>query len=358
METSQNHGKEVKKLKTLRAGRWMLSVLGLVVIVYGLYLVLDTFFNYSHNETTNDAQIEQYISPVNVRVPGYIKKINFTEYQFVHKGDTLLVVEDREYKIRLMEAQAALKDASSGKEVIGNSLNTSKSNASVFDASIQEAEVRIEKLKRDYNRYTNLLERKAATPIQVDQIKTELDMAQARLAALKQQKKTAYSSVKEVTERQGNAEAAIMRATAAKEMAELNLSYTVVLAPCDGYLGRRTLEERQLVNAGQTVTYIIPNTPKWVIANYKEKQIEHLSVGQKVRISVDAIHDKEFTGRITEISKATGSKYSLIPTDNSAGNFVKIQQRVPVRIAFENLSKEDNEKLSAGMMAIVSTQKD
>lgn len=130
----------------------------------------------------------------------------------------------------------------------------------------------------------------------------------------------------------------------------------MVVAPCDGKLGRRTLEEGQYITAGQTVTYILPDTQKWVIANYKETQVENLKVGQEVRIAVDAISDREFTGKITAISGATGSKYSLVPTDNSAGNFVKIQQRIPVRIEFTDLSKEDNDRLAAGMMVVVKAK--
>ena len=139
-------------------------------------------------------------------------------------------------------------------------------------------------------------------------------------------------------------------------MARLNLSYTVVVAPCDGKLGRRAIEEGQMVNAGQTITNIIPDTQKWIIANYKEKQIENLHVGQEVEITVDALKDRTFKGRITAISGATGSKYSLVPTDNSAGNFVKIQQRIPVRIDFDGLAAEDHERLAAGMMVVVKAK--
>ncbi len=173
---------------------------------------------------------------------------------------------------------------------------------------------------------------------------------------MKRQQKAALSGVNEVSHRRENTEAAIQRATAALEMARLNLSYTVVVAPCDGKLGRRTLEEGQFITAGQTITYILPDTQKWIIANYKETQIENLHLGQEVVITVDAISDKEFKGKITAISGATGSKYSLVPTDNSAGNFVKIQQRIPVRIDFTDLSKEDNSSLAAGMMVIVKAK--
>ena len=160
-----------------------------------------------------------------------------------------------------------------------------------------------------------------------------------------------------MTTRKQNVEAAIERAQAAVEMAKLNLSYCVVVAPCNGKLGRRSIEEGQMVNAGTTITYIVPDNQKWVVANFKETQIEHLYIGQKVRISVDAMHDKEFEGTVTAISGATGAKYSLVPTDNSAGNFVKIQQRVPVRIDFTNISKDDNARLAAGMMVIVKAQR-
>ena len=139
------------------------------------------------------------------------------------------------------------------------------------------------------------------------------------------------------------------------QLARLNLSYTVVTAPCDGSLGRRSIEEGQLVNAGQTLT-TIPDTRKWVVANYKETQIASLALGQEVEVTVDAFEGKTFKGRIMAISSATGSKYSMIPTDNSAGNFVKIQQRVPVRIELTDISPEDNARLAAGMMCIVKAR--
>lgn len=142
----------------------------------------------------------------------------------------------------------------------------------------------------------------------------------------------------------------------AYEKARLDLSYCVITAPSDGYLGRRTIEEGQLVGTGQTVTTIISGTSKWVVANFKETQVERLRVGQRVSISVDAFKGKEFAGTVSAISSATGSKYSMVPTDNSAGNFVKIQQRVPVRIDFEGLTDEDNQRLAAGMMCEIKVK--
>lgn len=326
------------------------KVVAVGLLLAGIIVIVMTFCDGRH-EWTDDAQVEQYISPVNVKVAGYIKEIRFTEHQHVRKGDTLLIIDDREYAIALRQAEASLMDARSGRKVMSNSLNTASSSATVYDSSIEEAELRVEKLQRDYDRYSKLLEKKASTPVVVEQYKTELDMAKARVSALRRQREAAHSSVSEVSQRQENAEAAIMRAEAAVSMARLNLSYTVVTAPADGCVGRRTIEEGQLVSPGQTITTLIPDTRKWVVANFKETQMSRVRVGQEVEISVDALPDKRFRGTVTAISSATGSKYSMVPTDNSAGNFVKIQQRVPVRIDFdEGMSAEDNRRMAAGMM--------
>lgn len=313
--------------------------------------VIVTMFTDNGVERTDDAQVEQYISPMNVKVAGYIKEIRFTEHQFVHKGDTILIIDDREYAIALKQAEAQLMDARSGRKVIGNSVNTVSSSATVLDASIEEAELRVEKLERDYRRYSALLEKKASTPVIVEQYKTELDMAKARVSALKRQREAARSTVSEVSQRQENADAAILRAEAAVDMARLNLSYTVITAPADGYLGRRTIEQGQLVSPGQTITTLIPDSKKWVVANFKETQMARIRPGQSVEITVDAMPGKRFAGTVTAISQATGSKYSMVPTDNSAGNFVKIQQRIPVRIDFNgSLDDTANSRMAAGMM--------
>lgn len=330
-----------KKLITIIAGIFILA--GVITIIM---LFVDNSI-----EKTDDAQIEQYISPVNVKVPGYIKEIRFTEHQYVHKGDTLMIIDDREYVIALQQAEAALIDARSGRKVVGNTVNTASTSAAVFESTIEEAELRVEKLQRDYDRYSRLLERKATTPVVVEQYRTELDMAKARVSALRRQSEAARSTVSEVNQRRENADAAIMRAEAAVDMARLNLSYTVITAPADGFLGRRSIEVGQLVNPGQTITTLMPDGSKWVVANFKETQMAHIRIGQKAEIRIDAMPGTVLNGTISAISSATGSKYSMIPTDNSAGNFVKIQQRVPVRIDFtDSISTELNRRMAAGMM--------
>lgn len=326
------------------------KAVAICLLLAGIIMIIGMFGDHRY-ERTDDAQVEQYISPVNVKVSGYIREIRFTEHQHVRKGDTLLVVDDREYAIALQQAEASLMDARSGRKVVAGTLNTASNSATVYDASIEEAELRVEKLQRDYDRYAKLLEKNATTPVIVEQYKTELGMAKARVSALRRQREAARSSVSEVSQRQENAEAAILRAQAAVSMARLNLSYTVVTAPADGCVGRRTIEEGQLVSPGQTITTLIPDTRKWVVANFKETQTARIRTGQAVEISIDALPGKRFHGTVTAISAATGSKYSMVPTDNSAGNFVKIRQRIPVRIDFDDgLSTEDNRRMTAGMM--------
>lgn len=357
-EAKTSNGEVTKKdIKPLRGRRLVVSLVCIGIIAYGLWRLVDVFIEYTASENCNDAQIEQYITPVNLRASGYIAKVCFKEHQEVHKGDTLLILDDREYRIRLMEAEAALKDAKAGANVNSATEQTTQTSASVYSASIDEIEVRLAKLSKDIERYRNLVANKAATPIQLEQLEVEYDATKKKLEAARKQQEAAYKGVNEVTTRRGNVDAAIQRAEAAVEMARLNLSYCVVVAPCDGKLGRRTIEEGQMVNAGTTITYIIPDNQKWVIANYKETQIENLHVGQKVRMTVDALNNEVFEGTVTAISGATGAKYSLVPTDNSAGNFVKIQQRVPVRIDFTNISKEDNDRLAAGMMVVVKVER-
>lgn len=334
----------------------IINILAACLLVAGLAWLINKYYN-PEEESTDDAQVEQYLSPINVKVPGYIREIRFTEHQHVRKGDTLVVIDDREFLIALQQAEASLMDAKSGRKVAENSVNTVSNSASVYDASIREAELRAEKLGRDYERYAKLLEKKASTPVIVEQYKTEYDMAKAKVAALRQQREAARSSVSEVGQRRENASAAILRAEAAVDMAKLNLSYTVITAPMDGYVGRRSIEEGQLVSPGQTLTTLIPDTRKWVVANFKETQLSNIRKGQMVEICIDAMPGKRFMGTVTAISSATGSKYSLIPTDNSAGNFVKIQQRIPVVIDFSgDLSLEDNMRLAAGMMCEVKVK--
>lgn len=345
-----NLHKKRERLLWLKRRNITLNTVCILLVLAGITWTVNYFWKYVNYEITNDAVVDQYIVPINIRVPGYIREVRFTEHQQVKAGDTLLILDDREYRIKLKDACAALMDAKGSKEVLGSGIQTSKMNISVQEANIAETKARLWRQEQELHRYENLLADESVSLQQYEQVKSEYEATQARYQALLNQKEAARSEYSGETKKTTGADANILRKEAELEMAELNLSYTVVIAPYDGYMGRRTLEAGQLVQGGQTLSYLVRGADKWITANYKETQIAHIYIGQKVRIQVDAFKGRTFHGKVTAISEATGSKYSLVPTDNSAGNFVKVQQRIPVRIEIEDASVEEMNGLRAGMM--------
>lgn len=331
----------------------IINTVCVLLIIGGIAWIINGFWRYSVYEVTNNAVVDQYVSPVNVRVQGYILSVHFVEYQRVKAGDTLLVIDNSEYRIKMMDAEAALRDAIAASELLHSTIATSRSLIEVSEATMKEAEIKLWKLGEDAKRYASLLEEKSVPLQEYERVKTDYEAAKANYELLKKQKKSAELQSEELNAKRGSVEAVIARRHADLEMCRLNLSYTVVVAPYDGCVGRRSLAEGQLVQAGQTLTNMIRDDKKWVTANFKETQIKDIFIGQEVNLKVDAYNGKVFKGVVTAISDATGAKYSLIPIDNSAGNFVKVQQRVPVRIEF---CGEESNFLKAGMMVEVEAK--
>lgn len=322
----------------------------LIILVAGIAWVCGRFLRISSDEYTDNAQVKQHLTPVNTRVQGFIKKIYFEEYQKVKKGDTLVVIEDIEYRLKVAQAEADYHNALVGKNAMYTTINTTQNNILVTDAAIDEQRIRLENAETDYKRYQELVKEEAVTPQQFDRVRTDYAATKARYEQLIRQKQPTSLVKQEQTQRLEQNEAAIKLAEAALELAKLNLSYTVILATTDGVTGRKEIHEGELVQQGQTLVTLVDGTEKWVIANYKETQTTNMHIGQKVKINVDAIPGVRFEGKISSISDATGSAYSIIPQDNSAGNFVKVEQRIPIRIEFTSANKKENlERLRAGM---------
>ena len=262
----------------------------------------------------------------------------------------MVIIEDAEYRYMVAQAEANLANAKTGKDAMHNVISTTASNLSVTDASIEEARILFEKAERNYNRFSTLYEQNAVTRQQFDDINTAYLAAKARYDMLKRQKESVESVHREQNTRLGQNEAGIKLAEAALELARLNLSYTVVLAPCDGYTGRKEIQEGQLIQPGQTLVDVVDAKDKWIVANYKETQTANIQVGQEVKIEIDAVPNYIFKGIVRSVSRATGASFSLMPQDNSSGNFVKIEQRIPVRIDFtKDNDAKAMQRISAGM---------
>ena len=324
--------------------------LALCVIAGATIWIISNFVHWGDVVFTDNAQVEQQIVPVNCRVQGYIKEIRFSEYEKIHKGDTLIIIDDSDLRLNVARAKAEYQNAIAGKEITDMSVTSAAANVGVSEASIEEARVLMEMSLKDFQRYETLLEQEAVTRQQYDNAKTDYEAKKARYEMLEKQRQ-AVSSVVDVNRSQlSSSEASIDLAKALLETAELNLSYTVITAPCDGYTSRKDIQIGQLVQPGQTLLDIVDTSDVWVNANYKETQLTHIHPGCEVEILVDAIPNVKFHGVVKSISTATGSALSIIPQDNSAGNFVKVRQRVPIRIDFTgNNSPEAMELLRAGM---------
>ncbi len=325
------------------------AVVGLLIFG-GIGWVCSRFVHLGSVEYTDNAQVRQLIVPVNSRVQGFVKKICFDEYQFVRKGDTLALIEDSEFRYRLAQAEADYQNARTGRTVVASTIHTTHNNIAVSAASVQEAKILLDNAEVEYNRYRNLLDQDAVTRQQHDAVKTQYEASKARYNLLSRQKESMSLIKQEQNHRLEQTEAGIKLAEAALEIARLNLSYTVILAPCDGTTGRKEIQEGQLIQPGQTLLDLVDEHSKWVVANYKETQTAHIAEGQTVNIEVDAVPGVVFRGRVQSISRATGASFSLLPQDNSAGNFVKVEQRIPIRIEFTADNRtEDMNRLRAGM---------
>ncbi|MBR2017046.1 MAG: HlyD family secretion protein [Prevotella sp.] len=318
-------------------------------IVCGIAWIASLFIHIG-GEYTNNAQVRQNIVPVAARVQGFIKEIRFDEFQQVRKGDTLVLIEDSEYRLRVAQARADYQNALVGKTAMQTGISTTANNMAVTDAGMYEVEILMKNAETDYQRYKTLLENGAVTQQQFDGIKAKYESLKAKLETMKRQKQTTGLVKTEQTQRLEQNELRIDVAKAALELAELNLSYTVVLAPCDGVMSRKTIQVGELMMPGKPLFSVVDNSSKWVIANYRETQMADIAIDGKVEIVADAYPDVVFEGRVEAISNATGAQYSVASPDNSAGNFVKVEQRVPVKIVFaESNDAEALARLGAGM---------
>jgi membrane fusion protein (multidrug efflux system) len=342
MTTPAEQGNEPKSRNRI------LTIISFIIIAAGILWAASLLFNLRGDDFTDNAQVDGNINSVAARVQGYIKEIHFVANQAVKKGDTLAVLVDDEFKIKVRQAEADLENAIAALHVQEVGYRVALANSATQEASIGAARASFTKADKDYSRFSNMFKDSAVTRNNFDAAVATKESAAANYDAVQKQQAATKLAAEQMLKSVETAKANIKRKEADLDFAKLQLSYCTVLAPFDGECGDRTIQEGQLINAGQNLVSLVVTDDVWVTANFKEIQMEQLALGKSVTIKVDAFEDDTFEGVITSFSPASGAKFSMVPPDNSTGNFVKIIQRIPVRIDFTS-DKRELKRLKPGM---------
>ena len=324
-----------------------------IILIGGIIFGIKEYIYYSKHIDTDDAQIDGDVSPVVARVGGYVDSIFFEENTHVNAGQVLVKIDDRDYKVRLEQAMSAQKGASAGVGVGQSQIIATAASSSSARAQAESAAARLEKADKDYARYANLVKDGSITQQQFDQAKADRDVAAATYRATQDQYKAALEQVGTSRNQLTVTNVGVTQRQADVDYAKLQLSYTTVTAPSSGITSKKNIQLGQLVQAGQTLFNIVNDNSIFITANFKETQLTNMKNGQKVDIDVDAFPDLKLHGEVYNFSPATGAKFSLLPPDNATGNFVKVVQRVPVKIKID-ADKETMAKLRPGMSVNVS----
>jgi membrane fusion protein, multidrug efflux system len=389
-EETQNNDAAVEESAEKKSRRKIIlfAVLALLVVGGGLFYWHSTF-----TESTDDAQVDGDLYQVSSRVTGQVIKVNVEDNQKVQSGDLLLEIDPKDYQVALEQAQANLASAqanavqanvnvpitnittttsigTTGSDVQGATaaIAQAQKEAQAAEARVAQARANAVKSQLDVDRYTPLVEKDVISKQQFDGAvaaaaanKAAVLEAEATVIAqqsavtqaiqkLSQARYQANQSIKtgpdQVRAQQAKANAAladVKQAQAKVDQAVLNLSYTKVTAPTSGIVNKKNVQVGTNVSIGQDLMTIIPLTNLWVTANFKETQLERMRPGQSVTLKVDALGGRKFHGKVTQIGGATGSRLSLFPPENATGNYVKVVQRIPVRIDFTNLHDENQD---------------
>lgn len=365
----------------------------LVVIAVALFWWHSTYY-----EDTDDAQVDGNLVQISARVKGYIVKVNVEDNQQVQKGQVLVDIDPRDAQAALDQGEANLATAKANYEAalanvpittISTGAMLSSTSADVrgalatiaqsekqldaAQAQVLAAEANNTKAQLDLERYTPLVKRDVVSKQQFDAVvataasmKAQLAEAQANLLGAQDQVRVAndklataranYNSAgtgpKQVAAQRAKADAAaaqVQQAEASLETDRLNLSYTKIIAPDTGIVNKKTAQVGQNVSSGQTLMTLVPLSNVWITANFKETQLDHMRVGQLVTVKVDAYGGRTYHAKVTQIGGATGSMLSLFPPENATGNYVKVVQRIPVRLDFTNLKENSDHLLRPGM---------
>jgi membrane fusion protein (multidrug efflux system) len=361
--TSMDENSKEKKSGSKNKKVKIFGTVGSVIIIIVLYVWISGM---GHQKTDN-AQIDAMITPVRSIVQGFVTDVKFTDNQMVKKGDVLIEIDNKDYKAKVAQADAALESAKAQLEIAKSGATTADLNATTSTLNseaakenIATAQARYTKNEKEFSRNEKMLKEGAATQQQFESAKAEFEASKAQLDMLKKQHEASSS---QATGAQSQAEgqksqivlaqAIIKQRVAELQLAQTQLENTIVKAPFDGIVSKKSVEVGQYLQVGVPVCAAIDYTNLWVSANFKETQIEEMRPEQEVDIKVDAFPKAHIKGKLQSFGGATGAKFSLLPPDNATGNFVKITQRVPVRIIITDYPKELTGLLLPGLSAVV-----
>lgn len=327
-------------------------IIAAVLIAGGIIGYTKIAFAITH-ETTDNAQVETQIASVLPRVSGYVKEINVKDYDSVQTGQLVAVIDDDELQVQLLQMEADYKAAEADILNAKAALNNASVSLKVNRGNITLNQVKQEQAKEDYARNLQLFADQAITKKQLDDSRYALEVANQQVNNSNSDLSAADSKLSVLRASIQKTEAALEIKKAAIEQQKLKISYSKIYAPQSGKLGKKNVTAGQYVQAGAPLFSIVNDSTYWIVANFKETQIRKFHPGMPVEIALDAYPDVKLTGTIESLSDATGAKFSLLPPDNSSGNFVKVTQRVPVKIAITDLGKH-KDVLRAGLSAEIT----
>ncbi|MSN24292.1 MAG: HlyD family efflux transporter periplasmic adaptor subunit [Geobacter sp.] len=316
----------------------------LIIIIVGGWLGLRMFIKSKTHVETDNAFIEARVVPVSSKVSGTVARVLVKDNQFVKQGELLLEIDQKDYLLQVSQASA-------GVGVAENETGGEYLKVDALRAAMNSAKVRHEQASLDLERGEKLYAREVIPKEQLDRLRTAKRVSQSQLKETEENMKRAQAEAGLGLKNSNKAK--VMERQAQLDIARLKLSYTKIYAARDGYITRKSIEPGVNIQAGQNLMALVPLQDAWITANYKERQITHLKPGQKVEFTVDAYPGRTFSGRVDSIMAGTGAAFSLLPPENATGNYVKVVQRLPVKIAIDSAS--DPEHLLRIGMSVIPT---
>lgn len=299
---------------------------------YGFYWVTEG----QYFESTDNAYLQADEVAISPKVSGYVGELAVEENQSVRKGDLLMSIKDEDYRLEVAQATATLEARQSAVTTMDEQITLQEAAIEQAGANVRIARVELDRTTEDFQRYQDLVKKGAASRQKFDYAKADRQKAQAQVAAANATLAVEKGRLGVLRAQKIEAERAVSQAQAARDLAMQALDDTKIYAPFDGVVGNRSVQTGALVQPGEQLLVLVPLPGVYVVANFKETQIEHMAHGQKVRIEIDAFPNADITGQVESFAPATGAQFSLLPPENATGNFTKITQRVPIRISLDD----------------------